>query len=228
MQNWGNKQKSLNFGTKNAYFWARIFKIYCRIWNKHPRSSVTARFFQEIKLPKFGTKNALFGYFWAWNWKQDYHIWNQHPRICPIAKFYEKPEIPKFGTKNTRLGYFWARNWKWYYHIRICLTANFLEKNKIPKFGTKNDFLGIFDKKCLIWVFLDYNFKRTIVILEITNPWICLDRKCREIMKMPKFGTKNTLVGFFWVRILKELLSYLKSAHSNLSIHKISRQSKNV
>ena len=45
---------------------------------------------------------------------------------------------------------------------------------------------------------------------------------------MPKFGTKNTLVGIFWARISKELLSYLKLGHSDLSIHKISRQSKNV
>ena len=32
--------KILEFGTKNAwfgYFWARILKIYCHIWNQHPQ-----------------------------------------------------------------------------------------------------------------------------------------------------------------------------------------------
>ena len=35
---------------------------------------------------------------------------------------------------------------------------------------------------------------------------------------MAKFGTKNALFGYFWARILEELLSYLsylKSAPSN-------------
>ena len=27
---------------------------------------------------------------------------------------------------------------------------------------------------------------------------------------MPKFGAKNALFGYFWARILKKLLSYLK------------------
>ena len=38
---------------------------------------------------------------------------------------------------------------------------------------------------------------------------------------MPKFGTKNALIGLFWATILKILLSYLKSAPSNLSNCKI-------
>ena len=43
-------------------------------------------------MPKFGTKNALFGYFWPkmlylGNFGQEFkkkycHIWNQHPQIC--------------------------------------------------------------------------------------------------------------------------------------------------
>ena len=45
---------------------------------------------------------------------------------------------------------------------------------------------------------------------------------------MPKFGTKTALFGYIWMRILKKLLSYMKSAPSNLSICKISRKNKNV
>ena len=55
---------------------------------------------------------------------------------------------------------------------------------------------------------------------------------------MPKFGTKkcqiwvfltkNALFGYFWATIEKKLLSYLKSAPSNLSIYKNSRKNKNL
>ena len=39
-------------------------------------------------------------------------------------------------------------------------------------------------------------------------------------MKMPKFGIKNALFGYFWERFLEKLLSHLKSPPSNLSICK--------
>ena len=63
--------------------------------------------------------------------------------------------------------------------------------------------LGVFDQKCLIWVFLGHNFKRTIVIFEISNPCLCLIAEYCEIVKMPKFATKSALFGCFWARILK-------------------------
>ena len=43
---------------------------------------------------------------------------------------------------------------------------------------------------------------------------------------MPKFWTKNASCGYFWDRILKKLLSYLKSAPSDLSNCKILRKKK--
>ena len=51
-----------------------------------------------MKMPKFGTKNALFGYSWAETCKQNSHI-EQHHQICLIAKFREIMKMPKFGTK---------------------------------------------------------------------------------------------------------------------------------
>ena len=39
----------------------------------------------------------------------------------------------------------------------------------MTKFGTKNALLGIFDQGCLIWVFLGKNFKKGIVIFEIST-----------------------------------------------------------
>ena len=41
---------------------------------------------------------------------------------------------------------------------------------------------------------------------------------------MPKFGTKNALVRYFWSRISKQLLSYFKSAPSNWSNCKVSQK----
>ena len=57
---------------------------------------------------------------------------------------------------------------------------------------------------------------------------ICLIAKFCEESKMPKFGTKNALFEYFWARIKKKLLSYLKSAPSNESICKISRKTENA
>ena len=45
-------------------------------------------------------------------------------------------------------------------------------------------------------------------------------------MKMPKFGNKSALFEYFCARILKILLSYLKSPPSNLSHCKILRKTK--
>ena len=39
--------------------------------------------------------------------------------------------------------------------------------------------------------------------------------------KMPTFGTENVLFPYFWDRIFKKLLSYLKSSHSNQGNSKI-------
>ena len=45
--------------------------------------------------------------------------------------------------------------------------------------------LSTFQQKCLIWVFLDWNFKKLLFA-----------KFCEET-KMPKFGTKNTFIGYF-------------------------------
>ena len=58
------------------------------------------------------------------------------------------------------------------------------------------------------------------------NPEICLFAKSHEKIKIPKFRTKSSLFGYFWAWILKKLLSFLKSAPSNLSISKILRKKK--
>ena len=147
-----------------------------------PSNLSNCKFFEETKMPKFGTKNAIFGYFWPRMpyltiFGQDFYknycqIWNQHPWICLIAKYREIMKMPKFGTKSALFGYFWARILKNYCHIwdqhpqicqkwvfnsyskfqclRISVIAKFCEETKMPKFGTKNALLGIFDQEYLI------------------------------------------------------------------------------
>ena len=103
----------------------------------------------QIKILKFGAKNAWSGYFWAGIWKKYCHIWNQLLRMCLIAKFRGKAKMPKFGTKNVLFGYFWAKVWKefchiWNQHARVCLIAKLREKMNFPKFGTKDALLEVF------------------------------------------------------------------------------------
>ena len=150
-------------------------------------------------------------YFWAGIWKYYCHIWNLRLRICIVAKFGPKIKTLKFGTKSTWFGFFWARILKLYCHIwNLNLTnCKILKKTKMPKFGTKNAWFGYFStgtwkQYCHIWN---------------QQPRICLIVKFREKKnskfgtKMPYLGgTKNALFGYFLARILKKLLSYLKSA----------------
>ena len=101
------KQKCLNLGPKMPffifwYFWVRIWKNYYDIWNQHFRICLNAKFREKMKMPNFGTENALFRYIWARILKNYFYIWNQHPRIWLNAKM----KIPKFGVKNALYGYF--------------------------------------------------------------------------------------------------------------------------
>ena len=117
--------------------------------------------------------------------------------------------------------YFWAGIWKYYCHVsnqrpRIFLIPKFGAKIKILKFRTKNVLFeyfwaGTWKNCCHIWN---------------QYPQICLVANYHEITKMHKFETKSALFGYFGLEFKKKLLSYLKSAPSNLSICKNSRMPK--
>ena len=97
--------------------------------------------------------------------------------------------MSKFETKNTLFRYFRAGIWKQYYHIwnqyrRIYLIAKFRWKAKMPKLWTKHALLVIFHQKCLVWVFLSYNFLKNYF------PYL-------------KFGTTNACLGYCWAGISK-------------------------
>ena len=120
------KIKISKFGTKNAvfgYFWPKMFYLdifqlefennYCYILNQHPLICLIAKFYEKVKIPKFGTKNVLFEYFWAMIYKNYCHTWNQHPRICLIIKFCKKKQKRLIlGPKMCYLGIFGVENLK--------------------------------------------------------------------------------------------------------------------
>ena len=90
MPKYGIKRLIWVFLTKNAlfrYFWARIFKTYCHIWNRHPKICLFTKFCEKTKMPKFEDKNAWLSYFWARISKSFCHIWNEHPQIFQKCVF---------------------------------------------------------------------------------------------------------------------------------------------
>ena len=112
------------FGTKYAlfqYFWNKILKNCCHIWNQHLHICLTAKFYEKTKIPKLATTNALFGYFWSkmhylGNFeieveKKHCHIRNQRSWISLVGKFSAKRKILKFETKNVWFRYFWGEIW---------------------------------------------------------------------------------------------------------------------
>ena len=143
---------------------------------------------KKTKMLKFGTKNALFEYFW--------------PKMLYLGI------LGRILTK--LLSYLKSSTRKFVY------LQNLTKKQKCLNLGPKMPYLGIFYQKCLVWVFLGYNFKRTIAIFEISNPSICLIAKCHELIKMPKFGTKTALFVYFWTRIFKNY-SHFWNQHPQIS-----------
>ena len=59
----------------------------------------------------------------------------------------------------------------------------------MPKFGTK---------KCLIWVFLRWNFKKTIVIFEIGTFELVYLQNFVKKQKYLILGPKMPYLGIFW------------------------------
>ena len=87
-------------------FGVELKKNLCEIWNHHPWICLIAKYREIMKIPKFGTKSALFGYFLARTLKNYCHNWNQHLRISVIVKFCEETKMLKFRNKNALLGIF--------------------------------------------------------------------------------------------------------------------------
>ena len=107
LQSLVQKEKSLNFGPKNALFW----NFWAGIWKKSylksaPSNLSNCKFREKRKIPKYGTKNVWFGYFWARILESYCQVLNQHLRICLIAKFCKETKMLTFRTKNALFQYF--------------------------------------------------------------------------------------------------------------------------
>ena len=129
-------------------------------------------------MPKFGTKNDLYGCFSARSLKNYCLIWNHHSQICQIRKFLQKIKLPNFGTKHPFFGYSWCRIVKNYCHIsnqhrQISKIPKFLERRtKCLNLGPKIAYLGIFRP----------DFWKSIVVLDIgTLKFVKLNNFVKQI-----------------------------------------------
>ena len=69
--------------------------------------------------------------------------------------------------------------------------------------GPKIPSLGIFDQKCVIWVFLDNNFKRTIVIFEISTLKVVYFQNFAKKQKCLNLGPKMPHLSIFGLEFEK-------------------------
>ena len=130
---------------------------------------------------------------WLQNFVKKESCLNLGPKMSYLSIFDQKRLILVFLGKNLKKGIVIFEICT----LKFVYLQNFTRKQKCQNLGRKITDLGIFDQKGHIWVFLVYNFKKTAVIFEISNPWIWLIAKCCERMKMPKFGTKVPYFGVF-------------------------------
>ena len=155
--------------------------------------------------------------------KQYSYVWNQQPRTCLLEEFDKKKHL-KFQIKDVLFEYFSARIWK----ILLSYLKSACSSLSISKIGPKTPGFGIFGLE----------FENNFVIFEINLLKIVslqnLAQKIKILHMVPKmaylvgFFTKN---GTFWPflgKIVKNVLPYLKSAPSNLSVCKISRKNSNA
>ena len=142
---------------------------------------------------------------------------------CQFLESREKTTMSILGTNNDLFRNFWVRILKqhchmWNQHPRICLVLKFRVKVKMSKFGTKNTLFGYF------WVRMWKNYSH----IWNHHPQTSQFAKFRKKTIMFKSVTQNALFGHFWAGILKDIISYLKSASSSLSNYKILQRKKNA
>ena len=101
----------------------------------------------------------------------------------------KKQKCLNLRPQNALFRYFWARTLKKHcqmWNLKFVYFQNFMKKQKCLNLEPKMPDLCTFG--------LEFENK---------HPWICLIAKFRDKTKMPKFGTENTLFGYFWAGILE-------------------------
>ena len=136
---------------------ARTLQNYCHIWSQYLHISLTVKFCEVTKMPKFAIKNALFLYFWAKVFNKLYSylksarskLWkSKNVSICA-----HKCLIWVFFVWNLKTILSYLKS------APIVLIGKFREKIRIPNLWTKMTYLGSFGRE----------FQKTIIIFEIST-----------------------------------------------------------
>ena len=164
------EKKCLSLGPKMLYFgiFGLEFKKTLLYFKSPPSNSYNCKILVKNKMPKFGTKTALFLEFLSWIHKQYCHIWNQHPLICLAAKFREKTKMPKFKTKSALFWYYFGIFGLKFEKIIVIFGISTLEFVKLQNFKKK--------QKCLKFRIKNTSFRyfwarisRTNFVFEIST-----------------------------------------------------------
>ena len=103
------KRKIFKFGSIIWVYLGYYFKKQLSYFQSAHSNYFNCNIFQKnkTKMPKLGTKNALFLYSWAGIWKIYFHIWNYHLWICLDTKFGAKAKPLNLGPKMPDLSICW-------------------------------------------------------------------------------------------------------------------------
>ena len=104
-------------------------------------------------MPKFGTKNVLFGYF-GLEFENSIVIFEINTPNLSNCKILEKTKMRNLGPKMLDL-----RIWGWYLKILLSYLKYASSNLYLCRVWCKNKNLQVWDRKCLTWVFLSWNLK---------------------------------------------------------------------
>ena len=109
LQNITKKTKMHKFGTKNplfGYFWGRILKNYCHIWNENPQISQIPKFLEKTKKRlNLGQKMPYLCIFWPELWKSIVVFEIRTLKFVKLENFVKKNNL-NLGPKMPYLGFF--------------------------------------------------------------------------------------------------------------------------
>ena len=92
----------------------------------------------------------------------------------------------KIGTKNILFRYFWAAILKHYCYFRNQHWRIFQNE----KFHPKRKKLWNWDQKCLIWVFLKWNLKKSIHLTPLISKFLIFKASWKKTEKLPIWDKK--------------------------------------
>ena len=85
---------------------------------------------------------------------------------------------------------------------------NFVKKQKCLNLRPKISYLGIFDQKCLNWVFLGKDFKKTIVRFEISTLKFVYLQNFPKKQKCLNLGPKTPDLGNFGLKFENNIVMF--------------------